>query len=82
MKQFSFDFFSHISFSYENRIQRLRINAKDHMAQSQRLDPENPFFEVFVCPELGILRCGGIEIFGKCFCLFTNFIASNIFLPF
>lgn len=39
------------------------------MAQTQHLDPENPFFEVFVCPELGILQCGGIEIFGKkCFC--------------
>lgn len=35
------------------------------MAKSQQLDPENPFFEVFVCPELGILRCGGIEIFGE-----------------
>lgn len=35
------------------------------MAQTTSLDPENPFFEVFVSPELGILRCGGIEIFGK-----------------
>lgn len=34
------------------------------MNQTTTLDPENPFFEVFVCPELGILRCGGIEIFG------------------
>lgn len=48
-----------------NRIQKLRINAKDHMNQATKLDPENPFFEVFVCPELGILRCGGIEIFGE-----------------
>lgn len=47
------------------RIQKLRINAKDHMARTQHLDPENPFFEVFVCPELGVLQCGGIEIFGK-----------------
>lgn len=43
----------------------MRINAKDHMTQTTNLDPENPFFEVFVCPELGILRCGGIEIFGE-----------------
>lgn len=35
------------------------------MQQSTLMDPENAFFEVFVCPELGILRCGGIEIFGK-----------------
>lgn len=35
------------------------------MAKTQHLDPENPLFEVFVCPELGILQCGGIEIFGK-----------------
>lgn len=53
--------FAHFTY----RIQRLRINAKDHVAKAQLLDPENPFFEVFVCPELGILKCGGIEIFGK-----------------
>lgn len=35
------------------------------MRQSANMDPENAFFEVFVCPELGILRCGGIEIFGN-----------------
>lgn len=35
------------------------------MLQTQRLDPENPSFEVFVSPELGTLQCGGIEIFGK-----------------
>lgn len=51
--------------TFPNRIQRLRINAKDHMIQTTTLDPENPFFEVFVCPELGMLRCGGIEIFGE-----------------
>lgn len=43
----------------------MRINAKEHMAQTQHLNPENPCFEVFVSPELGILQCGGIEIFGK-----------------
>lgn len=43
----------------------MRINAKDHMNMSATLDPENPYFDVQVCPKLGILRCGGIEIFGK-----------------
>lgn len=42
----------------------MRINAKDHMAQTEHLDPENPYFEVFVCPELQTLVSGGIEIFG------------------
>lgn len=45
------------------------------MAQTTQLDPENPFFEVFVCPELGILRCGGIEIFGE-----FDISSSNTFL--
>lgn len=43
----------------------MRINAKYHMNQTTSLDPENPYFEVQVCPKLQILRCGGIEIFGK-----------------
>lgn len=43
----------------------MRINAKYHMQQTTTLDPENPYFEVQVCPKLQILRCGGIEIFGK-----------------
>lgn len=43
------------------------------MTLSTSLDPENPFFEVFVCPELGILRCGGIEIFG----MTTNTVARR-----
>lgn len=47
------------------RIQKLRINAKDHINWSASLDPENPYFDVQVCPELGILIAGGIEIFGK-----------------
>lgn len=51
---------------YLYRIQKMRINAKEHMAQStQFADPENGFFEVFICPELQTLRCGGIEIIGK-----------------
>lgn len=45
----------------------MRINAKHHMAQAATLDPENPYFEVHVCPELGTLVSGGIEIFGRNF---------------
>ncbi|KAJ6625428.1 Fatty acid synthase [Pseudolycoriella hygida] len=46
------------------RIQKMRINAKDHITMVAKLDPENPCFEVQVCPALGILVSGGIEIFG------------------
>lgn len=42
----------------------MRINAKDHMKMVAKLDPEDPHFEVQVCPTLGILVSGGIEIFG------------------
>lgn len=48
------------------RIEKMRINAKDHMALTANLDPENPYFDVQVSPELGILIAGGIEIFGMC----------------
>lgn len=47
------------------RIEKMRINAKDHMAQTANLDPENPYFDVQTSPELGILVAGGIEVFGK-----------------
>lgn len=48
------------------RIQKMRINAKEHMAQTRDSgDRENTLFEVQICPKLQILRCGGIEIFGK-----------------
>lgn len=43
----------------------MRINAKYHLAQTENLDPENPYFEVQVCPELETLVAGGIEIFGN-----------------
>lgn len=46
------------------RIEKMRINAKDHMALTANLDPANPYFDVQVSPELGILVAGGIEIFG------------------
>lgn len=46
------------------RIERMRINSKDHMELIRQLDPKNPHFEVHVCPELGTLIAGGIEIFG------------------
>ncbi|KAG4069737.1 hypothetical protein HA402_003178 [Bradysia odoriphaga] len=46
------------------RIQKMRINAQEHMAMAANLDPEDPCFEVQVCPTLGILISGGIEIFG------------------
>lgn len=44
------------------RIQKIIINTKEHMRESMKLDPETKCFEVQVCPELGILKCGGIEI--------------------
>lgn len=34
------------------------------MRMTSQLDPESPYFEVQVCPTLGILISGGIEIFG------------------
>lgn len=46
------------------RIERLRINARYHMAQTANLDPQNPYFDVHVCPELGTLVAGGIELVG------------------
>lgn len=46
------------------RIQKMRINAKEHMRMSAFLDPENPYFEVQMCPTLGVLIAGGIEISG------------------
>ena len=46
------------------RIQKMRINAKDHMQMTASLNPEDPCFDVQVCPTLGILISGGIEIFG------------------
>lgn len=46
------------------RIQKMRINAKDHMAATEFLNPENPHFDVQIDPTLGILVAGGIEIIG------------------
>lgn len=46
------------------RIQKLRINAQDHVKMASQLDPENPYFEVNLCKTLEILVCGGVEIFG------------------
>lgn len=46
------------------RIQKMRINAKDHMQSTAELNPDDPCFDVQVCPTLGILVAGGIEIFG------------------
>lgn len=42
----------------------MRINAQDHMNMVAKLDPDDPCFEVQICPTLGILISGGIEIFG------------------
>lgn len=42
----------------------MRINASDHMNLAAKLDPDDPCFEVQVCPILGILISGGIELFG------------------
>lgn len=46
------------------RIRKMRINAKEHMACTENLNPDNPCFDVQVCPKLGILISGGIEIVG------------------
>ncbi len=46
------------------RIQKLRINARDHMTLASQLDSENPHFEVFLCKTLGILVSGAVEISG------------------
>lgn len=46
------------------RIQKLRINPRDHMAQFEQLDPENPYFEVHLNADLGIIQSGGVEFVG------------------
>lgn len=46
------------------RIQQLRINPSDHMAQFEQLDPENPYFEVHLNADLGIIQSGGVEFVG------------------
>lgn len=46
------------------RIQKLRINSRDHMATASALNPEDPYFEVNLCKTLGILVSGGVEIYG------------------
>lgn len=55
------------------RIQQLRINPRDHMAQFEQLDPENPYFEVHLNAELGIIQSGGVEIVG----LVTNSVTRR-----
>ena len=46
------------------RIEKLRINSKQHMAISASLDPLNASFEVYRNEELGIIQAGGVEIIG------------------
>lgn len=46
------------------RIQKLRINATDHIRMASQLDPAHPYFDVKMCKTLGILVCGGVEVFG------------------
>lgn len=58
---YEYEYF-HVSLT---RIQKMRINARQHLAQMEHLDPENPTIEVQVCPELQTLVAGGVEIFGK-----------------
>lgn len=46
------------------RIQKLRINAKEHIKLASQLDSNDRYFEVNVCKTLGVLVSGGVEIFG------------------
>lgn len=46
------------------RIQKLRINSKDHMAIASKMGEEDSYFDVRMNPELGILQAGGIEVVG------------------
>lgn len=46
------------------RIQKLRINSKDHMAIAGKMGEEDLYFDVIMNPELGIIQAGGIEIIG------------------
>ncbi|XP_055698842.1 fatty acid synthase [Phlebotomus papatasi] len=43
------------------RIQRMRINGRDHM---NMFNEENPYFDVKVSKELNIISSGGVEIVG------------------
>lgn len=47
------------------RIQRLRINSKEHMAAASKMGNEDVQFDVTTNPELDIIQAGGIEIVGK-----------------
>lgn len=44
------------------RIQKIRINEVEHKRLAAELDPKNSTFDVRVCPELGIVTAGGVEI--------------------
>lgn len=44
------------------RIQKIRINEVEHKRLASKLDPNNSAFDVRVCPELGIVTAGGVEI--------------------
>lgn len=46
------------------RIQKFRINAKEHMTWSGQLDPTNQHFDVYMNSDLNIIQCGGVEIIG------------------
>lgn len=72
----------YVCFLLKYRIEKMRINAKEHMAKSAALDPENPCFEVFICPELGTLASGGIEIFGRSSLFYFYFYFISIFFKF
>lgn len=47
------------------RIQKLRINSKQHMAIAGKMGEEDLYFDVTMNPELGIIQAGGIEIIGE-----------------
>lgn len=44
------------------RIQKIRINEIEHMRQVAEFKSNQAEFDVKVCPELGILTAGGVEI--------------------
>ncbi len=43
------------------RIQKLRINSREHMAKAGKMGEEDLHFDVVMNPELGIIQAGGIE---------------------
>lgn len=47
------------------RIQKLRINSKEHMARAGKMSEDDSYFDVKMNPELNIVQAGGIELVGR-----------------